>query len=65
VLLVGARQLVDALVGRLISSAGCCSAVALGSGRPAPSVSTAMLDAISPACAPPMPSATANSGARA
>ena len=35
------------------------------SGSPRPSVSTAIREATSPACAPPMPSATANSGARA
>src|SRR5437867_252319 len=35
------------------------------SGSPRPSVSTAIREATSPACAPPMPSATTNSGARA
>ena len=34
------------------------------SGIPAPKDSTAISDATSPACAPPMPSATTNSGAR-
>src|SRR4051812_646913 len=34
------------------------------SGRPRPIVSTATLEATSPACAPPIPSATTNSGAR-
>src|SRR5271170_7389057 len=35
------------------------------SGRPAWKASTAMREATSPACAPPMPSATTNSGERA
>ena len=34
------------------------------SGMPAPKASTAISDATSPDCAPPMPSATTNSGAR-
>jgi hypothetical protein len=34
------------------------------SGRPEANVSAASRDATSPACAPPIPSATTNSGAR-
>ena len=34
------------------------------SGSPASKASTAISDATSPDCAPPMPSATTNSGAR-
>ena len=63
--LVGARQLVDALVGRLDEVGQALLRRVAVRATPPPSVSTAIRDAISPACAPPMPSATANSGARA
>src|SRR5271163_4678027 len=47
------------------ASVASASSGSLGSCRPGSKESTAILDATSPACAPPIPSATTNSGERA